>query len=96
MLANGSYPQSLKRRVASDFGHLNNQQAASLLRSVYSERLQHLVVTHVSLKNNQPEIVKQALVDAVDCCPEWINIADQHVGFEWKSLSVREVAVEAV
>ena len=93
MLANGPYPQSLKRRVASDFGHLNNQQAASLLRSVYSERLQHLVVTHVSLKNNKSEIVKQALVAAIDCCPDWINIADQYVGFEWKSLSVREAVV---
>lgn len=94
LLANGPYPESLKRRVAGDFGHLNNQQAALLLRSIYSERLQHLIVTHVSQKNNELGRVKSALVDAVSCCPDWIQIADQDSGFEWQSLTSHELALE--
>ena len=32
MLHSGGYPAALKRRVAGDWGHLNNQQAAALLQ----------------------------------------------------------------
>ena len=34
MLHAGSYPPSLKRRVGGDWGHLNNDQAAQLLRAI--------------------------------------------------------------
>ena len=96
LLMNGPYPQSLKRRVAGDFGHLNNQQAALLLKAVYSERLQHLVVTHVSQKNNALDRVKSALVGAVNCCPDWIRIADQDRGIEWQVLTRNERILEEV
>ncbi|PCJ46080.1 MAG: MBL fold metallo-hydrolase [Moraxellaceae bacterium] len=83
LLANGPYPYALKRRVAGDFGHLNNQQAALLLKAVYSDRMQHLIVTHVSQKNNHPDRVKDALVAAIQCNPDWIQMADQACGFDW-------------
>ncbi|OUS29300.1 MBL fold metallo-hydrolase [Gammaproteobacteria bacterium 45_16_T64] len=95
LLANGSYPPALKRRVAGDYGHLNNQQAASLLQSVYSERMQHLVVTHISQKNNELEKVTDSLVAAIHCCPDWIRMADQDNGFEWMTLT-EKVAVSEV
>lgn len=87
MLAEGAYPASLKRRVAGDYGHLNNQQAASLLRSVYSQKMRHLVVTHISQKNNALEKVRDALVAAIHCCPDWIQMADQELGFEWLAMA---------
>lgn len=96
LLMSGPYPQSLKRRVAGDFGHLNNQQAALLLKSIYSERLQHLVITHVSQKNNALDRVKSALIGAVDCCPDWIQIAHQDTGFDWQALTCKERILEEV
>lgn len=96
LLTNGPYPETLKRRVAGDFGHLNNQQAALLLKAVYSERLQHLVITHVSQKNNALDRVKGALIDAVSCSPDWIRVADQNTGFEWQALTRTERILEEV
>ena len=96
LLMSGPYPQSLKRRVAGDFGHLNNQQSASLLRAVYSERLQQLVITHVSQKNNALDRVKSALIGAVSCSPDWMQVADQGTGLEWQELTHNERILEEV
>jgi len=56
MLADGPYPYSLKRRVGGDWGHLSNVQAAELLCGVENERLQHVVMAHLSEQNNTPEL----------------------------------------
>ena len=52
MLARGRYPESVKRRVGGSWGHLNNRQSAELLAALDYERLQHLVVAHISQQNN--------------------------------------------
>ena len=56
MLYQGDYPQHLKDRVASLEGHLSNQQAEDALTVVASPRLQKLIVSHVSERNNTPEL----------------------------------------
>lgn len=56
MLANGSYPWPLKRRVGGDHGHLSNDQAAELVDQMDLDRLQHLVLSHLSEQNNRPEL----------------------------------------
>jgi phosphoribosyl 1,2-cyclic phosphodiesterase len=76
MLANGPYPAYLRARVGGDYGHLNNQQAASILRAVNVQRLQHLVAGHLSEKNNAPDLAEAALcsVDpAVRECLTWLR-----------------------
>ena len=55
MLQAGPYPESLKRRVGGEQGHLSNDQAASLLAGLDCSRLQHIVAAHVSEKNNTRE-----------------------------------------
>ena len=86
MLANGPYPISLKQRVSGRFGHLDNHAAAELLRSIDTQQLTHLVAAHLSQKNNSPELARAALAKALNCAEDWIGIADQAVGFEWRSI----------
>ncbi|HEY6459618.1 MAG TPA: MBL fold metallo-hydrolase [Polyangiaceae bacterium] len=55
MLETGPYPTSLKRRVGGPLGHLSNDQAAELARSLVDTRVQSLVLVHVSRANNSPD-----------------------------------------
>lgn len=81
MLQQGSYPPMLKRRVAGDLGHLNNQQAAKFLAQLDTERLQHLVLSHLSEKNNRPELALDA-IKAVYHHKE-VQVASQEEGHDW-------------
>jgi phosphoribosyl 1,2-cyclic phosphodiesterase len=84
MLANGDYPEPLKRRIASRLGHLDNATAAGLLARIDATRLQHLIAAHLSRENNRPELARAALAGAVNCRPDWIGVADQARGFGWR------------
>lgn len=55
MLEEGPYPFVVKRRIASDVGHLSNDQAAAELASLLSARLEAVVAMHVSETNNDYE-----------------------------------------
>jgi len=57
----GSYPEAIKRRIASSLGHLNNGQAAELLRGLDNDALQWVMALHVSEANNSRECVAGAL-----------------------------------
>ena len=86
MLANGNYPYSLKQRVAGRLGHLSNNAAATLLRQLDVGHLQHLIAAHLSEKNNTPELARSALAKVMGCAPDWIGIARQDAGFDWRSI----------
>ena len=87
MLQRGPYPESLKRRVGSDRGHLSNGQAAALLRGYEASRLQHLVLTHLSETNNHPELALGAVREALDDDPAWLRCAHQEQGLDWCELA---------
>lgn len=87
MLQNGPYPPSLKTRVGGGLGHLNNEQAASLLDHQDWGRLQHVVLTHLSDKNNTPELARQACAQRSGREPDWFGVADQDAGFDWREVS---------
>ncbi len=55
MLWNGHYPWYLKRRVASELGHLSNDQAFELLSRHAGERLRCVFLSHISKENNTLE-----------------------------------------
>lgn len=61
MLETGPYPAFLRRRIASDRGHLSNDAAAALLERLAHDRLRLLVGMHVSRQNNTPELAARAL-----------------------------------
>jgi phosphoribosyl 1,2-cyclic phosphodiesterase len=87
MLAGGPYSRSLKQRVGGPLGHLSNAQAADLLERLDTSRLQHLVAAHLSDKNNQPALARTTLATAMDCEPEWIGVADQETGLDWRTIA---------
>ncbi|MFA6119917.1 MAG: MBL fold metallo-hydrolase [Sideroxydans sp.] len=86
MLRNGRYPASLKQRVGGRFGHLNNEQAASLLSHLDNARLQHIVAAHLSLQNNLPTLAVAALSEVLACEKEWVAVADQQLGLDWREI----------
>lgn len=86
MLADGPYPPALKARVGGAFGHLANEAAAGLLRQLDQRRLRHVLAAHISEHNNTPRLARQALAAALGCTPDWVGVADQELGFEWRSL----------
>lgn len=86
MLAAGPYSAALKQRVGGPLGHLSNAQAGSLLARLDSSRLQHLVAAHLSDKNNRPELAQAALAKVMDCETDWIGIAGQETGLDWRTI----------
>ena len=82
MLSVGPYPASLKHRVGGHWGHLNNQQAANLLAQLDIERLQHLVLSHISEKNNTEHLARGAIA-AIYGEDKPLVVADQQLGVDW-------------
>lgn len=61
MLREGPYPYILKQRVASNRGHLSNDQAALELESLLSNKLQNVVAMHISQNNNTYPLPQKTL-----------------------------------
>jgi phosphoribosyl 1,2-cyclic phosphodiesterase len=84
MLENGAYPYSLRKRVGSRLGHLDNASAASLLAKLDNSKLQHIIAAHLSAKNNTPHLARAALSGVLGCELDWVGIAEQDAGFAWR------------
>ncbi len=84
MLMTGPYPPSLKQRVASRFGHLDNSAARHLVECLDRSRLRHLIAAHLSQQNNTPALARRALATAACCEDDWIGVAGQAEGFAWR------------
>ena len=55
MLWEGKYPWPLKQRIASDHGHLSNDQAFELLQAHSGKQLHTVFLSHLSAENNTPD-----------------------------------------
>ena len=86
MLENGPYPASLIQRVGGNYGHLNNQQAKELLQAIDTSKLQFLIASHISDKNNTAALAQKIMSEAIDYDASWIDIATQEDGFDWRVL----------
>lgn len=61
MLQVGPYPYPLKQRILGDRGHLSNERAGQLLSSLLHDKLQAVVLGHLSKENNIPELAYEAV-----------------------------------
>lgn len=77
LLQASRYPEFLKRRVAGNFGHLANSQAAQLLAALQPERLQALVAGHLSEVNNTIDHAVRALEPVLEGLSTHCHIAAQ-------------------
>lgn len=84
MLENGPYAWTLKKRVGSRLGHLDNQSAAALLAKLDNGKLKHILAAHLSAKNNTADLAKKALSQVLNCAQDWVGIAEQESGFAWR------------
>lgn len=66
MLKNGPYPVYLKRRIAGKFGHLSNTDCRKLIENVYHDDLATIVLTHLSEKNNTPNLAYENIKAFLD------------------------------
>lgn len=80
LLEIGPYPSYLKRRVASDVGHLSNAQSAAYLEQLLSARLERVVGMHLSETNNEPLLAVRSAERMLDraCHPARYVAAAQH------------------
>jgi phosphoribosyl 1,2-cyclic phosphodiesterase len=83
MLAAGSYPAWLKRRIAGDHGHLANGQSAALLDACRHDGLRYVVAAHLSRQNNRPELALHALRGALGATSAQLTAADAATGCTW-------------
>lgn len=83
MLAQGPYPYALKVRVGGDHGHLSNKQTAELLSQIDLSRLEHLVIAHISEKNNCQTKIAAEISAVLESWSGALTIADQSTGFDW-------------
>ena len=65
MLMEGPYPYDLKRRIASQKGHLSNRDCATFATRLATNGMKRLLLAHLSETNNLPDLalaeVKSAL-----------------------------------
>ena len=61
MLQCGPYPYPLKRRIASDSGHLSNSSSALEARTLVDSGTTRLVLGHLSKENNHPELARETV-----------------------------------
>jgi phosphoribosyl 1,2-cyclic phosphodiesterase len=90
MLRAGPYPESVKERVLSRHGHLDNTAAADLLCDVARERTRTVVLAHLSRTNNHPEIalhcVRRRFADHGRRAPT-VLAADQAKPMPWMTVA---------
>lgn len=86
MLQRGSYPWSVIQRIDGDYGHLNNAQSAALLDSVWHGGLQHVVIGHVSERNNHQRLIDQSLYGTAAGVSECLTVAGQDAPTPWMTI----------
>jgi phosphoribosyl 1,2-cyclic phosphodiesterase len=90
MLADSTYPPSLKRRIGDGYGHLSNQAIAEILSALDQSRLKIVVGAHLSKQNNTVELATAALYSSLGGgarAPQVeVRVACQEEGFDWIEL----------
>ena len=77
MLRNGDYPPELQQRIRSRVGHLSNQAMSSLLSQLVHDGLQTVVLSHLSEKNNRPDLAHAIASRALGGHSAQIHVAAQ-------------------
>lgn len=65
LLREGSYPASVKARIAGPRGHLSNRAAAHLAVELHHPMLAAVVLAHMSQECNEPELARAAVAQAL-------------------------------
>jgi len=66
MLAVCKYPYYLKRRIASDHGHLSNAESAKCILKLALTGSSRFILAHLSRENNYPELALETVREAFE------------------------------
>ena len=66
MLQVGSYPYYLKQRILGDKGHLSNESSGRLLGELLNDRLNGIMLGHLSKENNYAELAYETVRLEID------------------------------
>ena len=89
MLATGPYPYPVKQRIASDRGHLSNDQAAIALARLAHAGLQQVVAMHVSQENNTYRLPRETLEAALaEAAPDLAETVRVSVAFQERPITI--------
>lgn len=61
MLQVGPYPYYLKQRILGERGHLSNENSGKLLCRILHDKMQAIILGHLSKENNLPELAYEAV-----------------------------------
>jgi len=78
MLETGPYPWPLKQRIQSRTGHLSNSDSKKLLGELQHDKLQHVILAHLSEINNTPQKAFGEVARALTRCNTRLTVADQY------------------
>ena len=81
MVEAGPYKPPLKRRILGNAGHLSNEQAGEMLRSMADENLHTVVLAHLSQINNRPLLAlaeASAVLEDLGLTRVRVEVAQQH------------------
>lgn len=78
MLETGPYPWPLKQRISSRNGHLSNLSSKMLLEELQHDKLQHVILAHLSEINNTPQKAFDEVAKALTRCSPKLTVADQY------------------
>ena len=68
MLYQSNRPASLKERIASDLGHLSNEDAASYMVDLVGENTKGIILAHLSEETNTPKLAIEAFTKKFGKC----------------------------
>jgi phosphoribosyl 1,2-cyclic phosphodiesterase len=77
MLESGSYPDYLKERIRSRYGHLSNGQTAHALKPLRENGLRHVVLAHLSDENNDPALARESAQKALHDSAAKVHVTAQ-------------------
>jgi phosphoribosyl 1,2-cyclic phosphodiesterase len=66
MLKTGPYEWYLKQRILSRTGHLSNEQTTDLIEEIFNDKIDRIVLAHLSEINNTPEIAYNHMKQMLD------------------------------
>ncbi|MDE7411872.1 MAG: MBL fold metallo-hydrolase [Paramuribaculum sp.] len=90
MLHNGPYPFHLQARIEAFTGHLDNKVTARFLADIYTPRLKHVFLCHLSHENNTPEAALATV------CAALRETGVHSIGDGSDSIESRDAAVQVV
>jgi phosphoribosyl 1,2-cyclic phosphodiesterase len=90
MLQNDPHrPWSLKQRISGRHGHLSNDEAAGVLQSIMSDRLEHVFLSHLSQECNLPTIASSVIsAKLAELGASHVNMTVTHPVVPCKSLQL--------